>query len=278
MTQPTTQPTSQLTLVPTPIGNLEDITLRALTCLRRVEVIAAEDTRHSGKLLAHFEIDKPLERLDAHTITNRAPRLLERYKDIAFITDAGTPGISDPGAELVRMAISRDIDVLVLPGATAFVPALVLSGLPLGRFAFEGFLPRRGSHRNRRLVALSAQPVTTAIYEAPTRLLSTLQDLAEHCGADRQASVSREISKRFETTYRGNLATLVNTFTHEEPRGECVIVLAPAEVSEDAADFSEQARSLAEQGLSSKDISKALVALGMPRNDAYALALEVSRH
>lgn len=267
---------TQLTLVPTPIGNLEDITLRALTCLRRAEVIAAEDTRHSGKLLAHFEIDKPLERLDAHTITERAPRLLERYEDIAFITDAGTPGISDPGAELVRLALERAIDVQVLPGATAFVPALVLSGLPLGRFAFEGFLPRKGSNRNRRLVALAEQAMTTAIYEAPTRLLATLQDLAEHCGATRQASVSREISKRFETTYRGTLETLVHTFSAEEPRGECVIVLAPAEVSDTPPDFSEQALALAAQGLSTKDIRKALVALGMPRNDAYALALEVS--
>jgi 16S rRNA (cytidine1402-2'-O)-methyltransferase len=267
---------TQLTLVPTPIGNLEDITLRALACLRRVEVIAAEDTRHSGKLLAHFEIDKPLERLDAHTIASRAPRLLERYDDIAFITDAGTPGISDPGSELVRLALERSIEVLVLPGATAFVPALVLSGLPLGRFSFEGFLPRKGSNRNRRLTLLSEQPMTTAIYEAPTRLLATLQDLAKHCGLDRQASVSREISKRFETTYRGTLATLINTFRHEEPRGECVIVLAPADPTEDTPDFSDQARSLAEQGLSSKDIRKALVALGMSRNDAYDLALEVS--
>ncbi|MEM7735622.1 MAG: 16S rRNA (cytidine(1402)-2'-O)-methyltransferase [Deinococcota bacterium] len=270
---------THLTLVPTPIGNLDDITLRALNCLREVEAIAAEDTRHSGKLLTHFGIHKPLERLDAHTMQERAPRVLERYGSLAYITDAGSPGISDPGVELVSIALARGDNVLVLPGATAFVPALVLSGLPLGRFTFEGFLPRKGKTRRERLELIAQSPVTTALYEAPTRLLATLQDLVKICGADRAASVSREISKRFETTYRGSLASLVNTFQAEEARGECVIVLAPAERSDanSALDVHEQANALAAQGLGARDIRKALVALGVARNDAYALALEVTR-
>lgn len=269
---------TQLTLVPTPIGNLDDITLRALSCLREVEAIAAEDTRHSSKLLTHFGIHKPLERLDAHTMHARAPRVLERYGSLAYISDAGSPGISDPGVELVNIALARGDDVLVLPGATAFVPALVLSGLPLGRFLFEGFLPRKGKPRRERLDIICQSPVTTALYEAPTRLLATLQDLANICGPERAASVSREISKRFETTYRGNLASLVNTFQAETPKGECVIVLAPAEASDAPTDLDirEQASVLADQGLTARDIRKALVALGVPRNDAYALALEVT--
>jgi 16S rRNA (cytidine1402-2'-O)-methyltransferase len=273
---------TQLTLVPTPIGNLDDITLRALTCLREVEAIAAEDTRHSGKLLTHFGIRKPLERLDAHTMKERAPRVLERYNSLAYITDAGSPGISDPGVELVSIALARGDDVLVLPGATAFVPALVLSGLPLGRFTFEGFLPRTGRTRRERLEAICRAPVTTAMYESPTRLLATLKDLANICGPERPASVSREISKRFETTYRGSLASLVDTFQTKAVKGECVIVLAPAETSDaDTSsstnlDIHEQARALAAQGLRTRDIRSALVALGVARNDAYALALDVT--
>ena len=148
---------AKVTLVPTPIGNLEDITLRALRVLREADVVAAEDTRHSGKLLAHFEIDKPLERLDAHTIAARAPALLERHAHIAFVTDAGTPGLSDPGTELVQLAVAGGHGLEVLPGPTALIPALVLSGLPLARFCFEGFLPRKGSARRERLAAIASE-------------------------------------------------------------------------------------------------------------------------
>ncbi|MEZ4630067.1 MAG: 16S rRNA (cytidine(1402)-2'-O)-methyltransferase [Deinococcales bacterium] len=190
-------------LIPTPIGNLEDISLRALRLLKEVDAIAAEDTRHSLKLLSHYGIQKPLLRLDSHTMSLRAPQILAEYNTIAFISDAGSPGISDPGEDLVRIALARGDKVEALPGATAFVPALVLSGLACNRFTFEGFLPRKGSHRRQRLEAIVKSPVTVCLYESPQRIMSTLEDLAEHCGEDRQASLSREISKQYENHYRG---------------------------------------------------------------------------
>lgn len=221
---------AKLTLVPTPIGNLEDVTLRALRVLREADAVAAEDTRHSGKLLAHFGISKPLERLDAHTIPARAPALLGRYAHLAFVTDAGTPGLSDPGAELVRLALAAGHEVEVLPGPTALIPALVLSGLPLGSFAFEGFLPRKGAARRERLAAIAASDRTVALYESPKRLLATLNDLAAVCGEARAVSVSRELTKRFEATYRGTLgAVAAQLAALGEVRGECVVVVGPRE-------------------------------------------------
>jgi len=202
---------TKLVLVPTPIGNLGDITLRALETLKNADVIAAEDTRHSRKLLNHYQIDKPLVRLDAHTIRERASAVLAAHTQVAFITDAGTPGISDPGEELVAIALARGDEVEVLPGATAFVPALVLSGLPTARFSFEGFLPRKGSGRKERLEAIARRGAVSILYESPRRLAKTLEQLAEFCGETRQASVSRELSKRFETTYRGTLRSLTET-------------------------------------------------------------------
>lgn len=266
---------AHLILVPTPIGNLEDITLRALRTLREVDLIAAEDTRHSGKLLAHFQIDKPLERLDAHTIKSRAPALLEKYPTIAFVTDAGTPGISDPGSELVQLALKGGHRVECLPGPTALIPALVLSGLPLGQFSFEGFLPRKGSERSRRLKGMAKSKHTVAFYESPHRLKATLQDLAAVCGQARQISVSRELSKRFETTYRGT-PTEVLAQLDAEVKGECVVVVSPDASPEAAADFSALAKTLAASGVSGKDLRAALIGAGAPRNVAYQLVLEVS--
>ncbi len=269
---------ARLTLVPTPIGNLSDITLRAIETLKGASVVAAEDTRHSRKLLEHYQIETPMVRLDAHTIRERGPGVLERYDHIAFITDAGTPGISDPGEELVRLALSRGDLVEVLPGATAFVPALVLSGLSTARFAFEGFLPRKGGARRERLLALARREETSLVYEAPTRLLETLEDLREACGGSRLASVSRELSKQFETTYRGTLEALPGLIPSEEVRGEVVIVVAPAEKpAADERDFAERARRLAAGGLDASAVRKALVALGAPRNLAYGLSLELAR-
>jgi len=262
---------AKVTLVPTPIGNLEDITLRALRVLREADVVAAEDTRHSGKLLAHFEIHKPLERLDAHTIAARAPALLERYAHIAFVTDAGTPGLSDPGAELVQLAVAGGHGLEVLPGPTALIPALVLSGLPLARFSYEGFLPRKGSARRERLATIAQSAQTVALYESPKRLAATLDDLIGVCGATRPVSVSRELTKHFETTYRGSLAE-VRAQLGGEVKGECVVVVGPRETTE-AVDFSGLAETLSQSGLSGRALREALVEAGAPRNVAYELTL-----
>jgi len=264
---------AHLTLVPTPIGNLEDITLRALRVLRETDIVAAEDTRHSGKLLFHFNIDKPLVRLDSHSVLARAPALLAAHARVAFVSDAGTPGLSDPGAELVRLALARGDTVEVLPGPTALIPALVLSGLPLGRFAFEGFLPRGGRARRERLAAIAASDRTVALYESPQRLVATLRELLALCGTERRASVSRELSKRFEETIRGSLAELVIHFAAGDVKGEVVVVLAPAEAAGQAVDWVQQASALAAQGLSGKALQRALIARGAPRNLAYALSL-----
>lgn len=265
----------RLTLVPTPVGNLADVTQRALEVLAAADVVAAEDTRHSGTLLQRYGIDARLERLDAHTIDQRARGLLERFDHVAYITDAGTPGISDPGAELVRLALEMGVAVEVLPGPTAFVPALVESGLPTARFTFEGFLPRKGAERKRRLEQLRTAAATSIVYEAPTRLLATLRELAEVCGHERPASVSRELSKLHHQTVRGSLGELVQHFQERAPRGEIVLVVGPAEaVEDDAGSHAEVATLLAGAGVRGRLLREALSALGTPRNEAYRLALE----
>lgn len=246
--------------------------MRALDVLKTADVIAAEDTRHSRRLLEYYDIHGKLVRLDAHTIFERAPEVLESHKSIAFITDAGTPGISDPGAELVRLALARGDEVEVLPGATAFVPALILSGLPTQIFTFEGFLPRKGAARRERLASLARREGSSLLYESPKRLAATLRDLAQHCSPQRQASVSRELSKRFETTYRGSLDELVNTFEDTAVKGEIVIVIAPYEAP--TLDAEAQARVLREQGLTGRDLREALLEVGVARNEAYRLSLE----
>ena len=266
-------------LVPTPVGNLGDITLRALDVLRAADAVACEDTRRTGALLSHLGISKPLVRLDAHTM-RRAPQVLERHARLAYVSDAGTPGISDPGAELVRAAVDAEVPVEVLPGATAFVPALVLSGLPNARFTFEGFLPRGGRDRKERLSAVAARTETSVVYESPHRLHATLQDLAAACGAGREASVTRELSKRFEETARGTLAELAAHFSGTV-KGEIVIVVAgrpegEADPNLPAVDHAAQAREWAAAGLGTRDIRDRLSAQGLRKNDAYALALQAT--
>ena len=264
---------SRLSLVPTPIGNLSDITLRALDVLREADVVAAEDTRHSRILLSHHGIDRPMVRLDAHTIAERGRGVLERNDHVAMITDAGTPGISDPGSELVRIALALGADVEVLPGPTAFVPALVLSGLPTARFTFEGFLPRKGSARRERIASLAQAQATTVLYESAQRLAATLADLAGACGGARAASVSREISKLHEETVRGDLAGLAARFEGVETRGEVVIVVGPAPVFSAQGEAEATATALVGAGLRGRSLQRALVALGTARNEAYGLAL-----
>ena len=219
---------SQLYLVPTPVGNLEDITYRALRILKEVNLVLAEDTRTTGILFKHFDIHTPMashHKFNEHkTIAQFADRILAG-ESIALVSDAGTPAISDPGFMLVRECIARGIRVECLPGSTAFVPALVDSGLPTDRFCFEGFLPQKKG-RQTKIQSLVSEERTMIFYESPYRLVKTLQQFAEAFGAERQASVSREISKMFEDTQRGTLQQLVEHFTATPPKGEIVIVVA----------------------------------------------------
>lgn len=219
---------SKLFLVPTPIGNLEDMTFRAVTVLREVDLILAEDTRTSGKLLKHFEIDTPLKSHHMHNEHKMVERLiadLNSGTQMALISDAGTPAISDPGFLLTRACVENGIPVECLPGATAFVPALVNSGLPSERFVFEGFLPVKKG-RQTRLTELATENRTMIFYESPHKLLKTLGQFVEYFGEDRQGSVSREITKLYEETVRGTLAELLAHFESHPPKGEFVVVVA----------------------------------------------------
>lgn len=217
---------TNLFLVPTPIGNLEDITLRALKVLNEVDIILAEDTRTSGKLLKHHDIRKPLQSYHIFNEHKAAEKLVERMlagETFALISDAGTPAISDPGFLLVREAIKENLVVNCLPGATAFVPALVNSGLPSDKFTFEGFLPHKKG-RQTRLKKLAEEERTIILYESPHRLVKSLEQLKEFLG-DRRASVSRELTKMFEETVRGSLSELITHFTEKGVKGEFVIVV-----------------------------------------------------
>lgn len=216
----------RLYLVPTPIGNLDDITLRAIKVLQEVDIILAEDTRTSGKLLKHLNISKPLQSYHIHNEHQAVEKLVERMQKgetFALISDAGTPAISDPGFLLVREAIVAGIELNCLPGATAFVPALVNAGLPTDKFVFEGFLPHKKG-RQTRLKALAEESRTFVLYESPHRLIKCLEQLKEFCG-DRQASVSRELTKLFEETVRGSLSDLIDHFNKKGVKGEFVVVV-----------------------------------------------------
>lgn len=218
----------KLYLVPTPIGNLEDITLRALRILKEVDAIMAEDTRQSIKLLKHYEIDKPLMSYHMHNEHKELTRfidLLHSGKNLALISDAGTPAISDPGFLIVRECLKENIVVDCLPGATAFVPALVKSGLPSDSFCFEGFLPEKKG-RQTMLKKLAEEERTIIIYESPYRLVKSLYQFKEYFGADRQASVSRELSKLFEETRNGTFDELIAYYESKPPKGEIVVVIA----------------------------------------------------
>jgi 16S rRNA (cytidine1402-2'-O)-methyltransferase len=218
----------KLTLIPTPIGNLDDITLRALQLLKSCDYIYAEDTRTSGVLCKHWEIKTPLRSFHAHNEHDKVNEIIELVKQglhIGVVSDAGTPGISDPGFLVVKKAIESGIDPDVLPGATAFVPALVCSGLPSDKFVFEGFLPVKKG-RKTRLEQLQNETRTMIFYESPYRVLKTLENFAEIWGPERQASTSREISKFFQQTNRGSLLELIGHFTKNAPKGEFVIVVA----------------------------------------------------
>lgn len=218
----------KLILVPTPIGNLEDITLRAVRLLGEVDAVIAEDTRTSGQLLKHLGISKPFIAFhihNEHQVTERLVQRMEAGERFALVTDAGTPGISDPGFLLVRAAVQAGVAVETLPGPTAFVPALVNSGLPCDRFTFEGFLPVKKG-RKTRMAELASEPRTMVFYESPHRITKTLKELGEAFGTERRATVSREISKLHEQTLRGTLAELAAHFDEHAPKGEFVLCVA----------------------------------------------------
>ena len=218
----------KLYVVPTPVGNLEDMTFRAIRILKEVDFILAEDTRTSGILLKHYEIKNSMlshHKFNEHKTVENVVNRIKAGETAALISDAGTPGISDPGFLVVRECVRNGIDVECLPGATAFVPALVASGLPNDRFCFEGFLPQKKG-RMTKLKGLAEEQRTMVFYESPHRLVKALTQFAEYFGTERQATVSREISKLHEETVRGSLTELIAHFTRTEPRGEIVIIVA----------------------------------------------------
>lgn len=222
---------AKLYLVPTPVGNLADMTYRAVTILREVDLILAEDTRTSRTLLQHYQINTPMQSNHKYNEHQKLGQIIDRLhagENIAVITDAGTPGISDPGFLVVRECVKEGIEVETLPGATAFVPALVNSGLPCDRFVFEGFLPQKKG-RQTKLNSLTDCKYTMVFYESPFRLVKTLKQLAEVLGADRRAAVCREITKLHEETQRGTLAQLAQHYTEKGVKGEIVIIVAGTE-------------------------------------------------
>jgi 16S rRNA (cytidine1402-2'-O)-methyltransferase len=271
----------QLAVVATPIGNRDDITRRALDVLGFADVIAAEDTRHTGALLAHYGIRKPLLSYHEHNAASREGEILGRIRDgqtVALVSDAGTPGISDPGHRLIAAVIDAGLTVTVLPGASAVLAALVGSGMPTDRFCFEGFLPRKGAERTQRLLELQREPRTAVFYESPQRLAATLADLAA-VQPDRAAVVARELTKHFETFHRGTLRTLADAFAAQPPKGECVVVLAPVVAAPvDAAGLEEAVAQALAAGLGAADAARQAAGLtGLPKRDAYQIALRLQQ-
>ncbi|MGL5317570.1 MAG: 16S rRNA (cytidine(1402)-2'-O)-methyltransferase [Bacteroidales bacterium] len=221
----------KLYVVPTPIGNLEDMTFRAVRILKEADYILAEDTRTSSFLMKHFEIDTKMHshhKFNEHKTVEHIVSRIQSGETIALISDAGTPAISDPGFLLVRECVRAGVDVECLPGATALIPALVVSGLPNDKFCFEGFLPQKKG-RMTRMKELAEEPRSMIFYESPYRVVKTLTQLAEYFGEDRQASCSRELSKKFEQTVRGTLKELIEHFKTQEPKGEFVMIVAGKE-------------------------------------------------
>ena len=280
-----------LYIVATPIGNLEDITLRALRLLREVDLVAAEDTRHTRKLLSHFDIPTPLIAYHQHSEAGRTENLIQRLAEdgqsVALVTDAGTPGVSDPGVELVNAALASGVPVVPVPGASAALCALVGSGLPPARFAFEGFLPRTKPSRRDKLRALAQETRTLIFYEAPSRTAETLNDLAQAFGPERPAAVGRELTKKFEEFVRGTLAEVAAHFKANPPRGEITIVIAgppsastgdkvdePPAPTEEPLDVPGALRAALEAGMSERDaVRQVSQERNLSRRDVYAAML-----
>ncbi len=271
-----------LYVVGTPIGNLEDMTFRAVRILQLVDAIAAEDTRHTGKLLEHFQIKTPQVSYHEHNRNERLPELLSQLsagKVIALVTDAGVPGISDPGYELVKACVEAGIQVVPIPGANAAITALSAAGLPTERFAFEGFLPASGKDRKMRLESLQAESRTLIFYEAPHRIRATLQDLAECLGKDRGIALGREITKLHEEFWRGSIEQAIAYYTQHEPKGEFTLIVAGAELempvlSEEA--LKDELQKIMDEGVSRSQASRQLAQLTkLPRRQLYQLALSL---
>lgn len=269
----------------TPIGNLSDVTVRMLDTLRDADVIAAEDTRQVAKLLSRFSIETPTLSYHEHNEASQAERLVSRLKagqTVALVSDAGMPGISDPGEAVIKAAIREGIQVVPIPGPVAAVAGLVVSGLPTARWVFEGFLPREGKARRRMLRTLVAEPRTLVFYEGPHRLLDTLVDMADAFGADRPVAVARELTKAFEEVVRGTLAEAIAHFEAHAPRGEITLVVGGGtEVAEAPGEVDMDSRLIAllARGMSKQDASKQIAReLGVPKRDAYQRALALSAH
>jgi len=271
-----------LYVVATPLGNLGDLSPRAADTLKNVAAVAAEDTRHTKTLVAHVGSHAELISFHAHSSERALERILDLLgtgKDIALVTDAGTPTVSDPGAALVAAARARDIPVVTIPGPTAVAAALAVSGLPADRYAFFGFLPRKGTDRRRLLDLIARSEWTAVVFEAPNRVADLLSDLAEVCGDDRQVAVSRELTKVFEETRAGTLAELAGYYAEAPPRGEVTVVVsgtgkpAPEEVP---IDPEVRARALLAQGMTRKDVADQIAEeTGISRNAAYKLVNEL---
>jgi len=271
-----------LYLVSTPIGNLEDITLRALRVLKEVDLVACEDTRRTRRLLDHFGISKPTISYHEHNEQKRADELVERMlggESIALVTDAGTPGISDPAYRIVAAAIERGVAVVPVPGATAMIAALVASGLPTDSFLFAGFLPSRKQARRAKLEELKSERATLILYEAPHRIRETLVDAQEILG-DRQMALARELTKLHEQFIRGNVSDLIAHFESHEPRGEMALVIAGSRddnlsLVEDISISQQVERLMRDEGMSRNDaIKQAARSRGLSKREAYQLLLE----
>ncbi|MBD2677977.1 MULTISPECIES: 16S rRNA (cytidine(1402)-2'-O)-methyltransferase [Nostoc] len=271
-----------LYVVGTPIGNLEDMTFRAVRILQTVDIIAAEDTRHTGKLLQHFEIKTPQISYHEHNRTSRIPEILQYLandKAIALVSDAGMPGISDPGYELIKACIEAGISVVPIPGASAAITALSAAGLPTDRFVFEGFLPAKTQQRREHLESLQTESRTLIFYESPHRLQDTLQDLAEIWGSDRQIVLGRELTKLYEEFWRGTIAEAIAHYSQREPQGEYTLVVGgipPSQIQLTQEELKAELKQLITQGISRSQASRQLAKVtSLPRRQLYQLALSL---
>ncbi|MFM8856566.1 MAG: 16S rRNA (cytidine(1402)-2'-O)-methyltransferase [Actinomycetota bacterium] len=275
---------SSLILVATPIGNMGDLSERARTALSNADLVCCEDTRRTGLMLHNLGIDATLMRVDEHAEHDAIPRVLDALREgrtVCLVSDAGTPGISDPGSRLVSAAIDSGFTVSAVPGPAALVMALVISGLPTERFVFEGFLERRGKERHAQIEFVARHPYTVVLYEAPHRLLRTLEDLVSLCGRDRRVAICRELTKLHEEVWRGALGDAVEHFTANEPKGEFVIVLAGAPPSGPASPeiIDTRITELLDDGVRTKDIAKQVAdEFDLVVKDVYARVLEIAQN
>lgn len=271
-----------LYLVGTPIGNLEDITFRALRVLKQANVIAAEDTRHTGKLLQHFQIKTPQISYHDHNTQQRIPQLIRRLEageTVALVTDAGMPGISDPGYELVCACAEAEITVVPVPGPSAVVAAVVAAGLPCDRFTFEGFLPTKNKPRKSRIASLKTEPRTAVFYESPHRLIKTLTELQTALGEDRRVVLARELTKRYEEFWRGTVSEAISHYTTVPPKGEFTLLVSPAQTSAkqlSAKEIITELKNLLAQGQSRTEASRNLAQqCNRSKREIYQLSLEI---